>query len=181
VLLHYGPRGPNVMPTGLTANRAVQSSPDGLPAWPKHGMTRALGQPGQISCRVGPCSCWAKSCRPRADPFNPSQNFRNTHNSMSFPISCIWCMSIVTPACHGYTMTSTCHHNSQVVQSEEVTQDGINLPLVTSCTEGNPHTRGLKTEKGLGEGQQCAGGTCIQQRGTEDTCHTLIRGAQKYL
>jgi hypothetical protein len=29
-------------------------------------------------------------------------------------------------------MTNTHHHNSQVVQSKEVTQDEVNLPLVTS-------------------------------------------------
>jgi hypothetical protein len=54
VLLHYGPREPNVVHVGSMANRAVLGSPDGLPARPKHNTTHALGRPNPISYRAGP-------------------------------------------------------------------------------------------------------------------------------
>jgi hypothetical protein len=57
------------------------------------------------------------------------------HDSLSISISCIWCKCIVTLACHRYTMIITHRHNSRVVQSKEVTQNGVNLPLVTSSAK----------------------------------------------
>jgi hypothetical protein len=63
----------------LQVDRATTfSGRPGLPAELKHGMARALGRPGLDCCRVGPCSCGAKSCGPRVDPIMAGQIFRNT-------------------------------------------------------------------------------------------------------
>jgi hypothetical protein len=56
----------------------VPCAPNGLPARPKHDPTRASGWSGPVTCRVGSCSCRAKSCGPGASPFTMGQIFRTT-------------------------------------------------------------------------------------------------------
>jgi hypothetical protein len=53
-------------------------APNGLPARPKHDPTRASGWSGPVTCRVGSCSCRAKSCGPGASLFTMGQIFRTT-------------------------------------------------------------------------------------------------------
>jgi hypothetical protein len=60
------------------AKQVVPCPPNGLPARPKHGSARASGWPEPITCRVGSCSCQAKSCGSRASPFTTGQIFRTT-------------------------------------------------------------------------------------------------------
>jgi hypothetical protein len=71
----YGPHGSGAVPGGPESNRVMSGSPDGLPARPKHGTTQASGQLGPVSYRARSCSCQAKECGPRADPFNADQFF----------------------------------------------------------------------------------------------------------
>jgi hypothetical protein len=56
----------------------VPCPPNRLSARPKHGPARAPGRRRPVTCRTRSCSCWAKSCRPRASPFTTGQNFRTT-------------------------------------------------------------------------------------------------------
>jgi hypothetical protein len=66
------------------------------------------------------------------------------HDSLNISMPDIWCKCKILIGCVGHRLFRVVHHNSRVVQMDEVTQDDVNLPLVTSTVETSVQPQAIR-------------------------------------